>query len=72
MAEKLKECGAFGVSSDEYLNYALENRREWLNKGEAVVEGYLAKYKVEKGERLEQRGKWRKYGDFFNNPKEEK
>jgi hypothetical protein len=23
----LKDCGVFGVSSDEYLNYAMENRR---------------------------------------------
>jgi hypothetical protein len=29
LAKKLKQCGVFGVSSDEYLNYALENRREW-------------------------------------------
>ena len=28
----------FGVSSDEYLNYALENRREWEKKGKAIVE----------------------------------
>lgn len=28
LAKKLEECGVFGVSSDECLNYALENRRE--------------------------------------------
>jgi hypothetical protein len=44
LANKLKECGVFGVSSDEYLNYALENRREWANKGEEVVEKYKEKY----------------------------
>ena len=44
LANKLKECGVFGVSSDEYLNYALENRREWASKGEEVVEKYKAKY----------------------------
>lgn len=44
LANKLKECGVFGVSSDEYLNYALENRREWANKGEEVVEKYIKKY----------------------------
>lgn len=27
LAKKLKECGVFGVSSDEYLNYAQKNRR---------------------------------------------
>jgi len=26
LAKKLKECGVFGVSSDEYLNYATKNR----------------------------------------------
>ena len=29
LARKLKECGVFGVSSAEYLNYAVHNRQEW-------------------------------------------
>ena len=33
----MKECGVFGVSSAEYLNYALANRREWEERGEEVV-----------------------------------
>jgi hypothetical protein len=37
LAKKLKDCGVFGVSSDEYLQYALNNRREWEQKGESVV-----------------------------------
>lgn len=37
LAKKLKECGVFGVSSDEYLNYAEQNRREWELNGKAVV-----------------------------------
>jgi hypothetical protein len=37
LARKLKECGVFGVSSDEYLNYAENNRREWVDRGEEVV-----------------------------------
>jgi class 3 adenylate cyclase len=37
LAKKLKDCGVFGVASDEYLNYAMENRREWEEKGEAFV-----------------------------------
>jgi hypothetical protein len=37
LAKKLKSCGIFGVSSDEYLNYALHNRREWAVRGEKVV-----------------------------------
>ena len=44
LAKKLKECGVFGVSSDEYLNYALENRREWAAKGEDAVERMVKKY----------------------------
>ena len=37
LAKKLKECGVFGVSSDEYLNYAMENRRQWEVFGEKIV-----------------------------------
>jgi hypothetical protein len=37
LAKKLNSCGVFGVSSDEYLTYALQNRREWEIKGESVV-----------------------------------
>jgi 3'5'-cyclic nucleotide phosphodiesterase len=50
LAKKLKECGVFGVSSDEYLNYAMENRREWAMKGEDVVKKMIAKYSTTKGE----------------------
>ena len=38
LAKKLKECGVFGVSSDEYLNYALQNRDEWEERGVAIVQ----------------------------------
>ena len=37
LAKKLKECGVFGVSSDEYLQYALQNRKEWELKGMQIV-----------------------------------
>ena len=43
LAKKLKECGVFGVSSDEYLNYALQNRAEWELKGRDMVEKYIKK-----------------------------
>jgi hypothetical protein len=33
----LKDCGVFGVSSDEYLNYAMKNREEWEIRGHEVV-----------------------------------
>ena len=38
LAKKLKDCGVFGVSSDEYLNYATMNRAEWERRGQAIVE----------------------------------
>jgi hypothetical protein len=41
LAKKLQECQVFGVSSDEYLNYALSNRREWEEKGKSVVQEVL-------------------------------
>jgi len=42
LAKKLKDCGVFGVSSDEYLNYAQQNRREWEAKGKDVVADLVA------------------------------
>lgn len=47
LAQKLAECGVFGVSSDEYLNYAIMNRNEWEKKGKDVVAGYEKKYKLD-------------------------
>ena len=37
LAKKLKQCGVFGVSGDEYLTYALENRNEWSRRGKDLV-----------------------------------
>eukprot|EP00980_Cylindrotheca_fusiformis_P020165 scaffold7242_cov137-Cylindrotheca_fusiformis.AAC.1 len=44
LAKKLYSCGVFGVSSDEYLNYANANRDEWVREGEAIVQQYLDEY----------------------------
>jgi 3'5'-cyclic nucleotide phosphodiesterase len=44
LTKKLKDCGVFGVSSDEYLNYALHNRDEWESKGQNVVQQYLDEF----------------------------
>jgi class 3 adenylate cyclase len=38
LAKKLHDCGVFGVSYHEYLNYAVENRNEWERKGVDIVE----------------------------------
>mmetsp|Transcript_13427 Transcript_13427/g.37784 ORF Transcript_13427/g.37784 Transcript_13427/m.37784 type:complete len:1181 (+) Transcript_13427:148-3690(+) len=37
LSKKLSNCGVFGVSSDEYLNYALRNRKEWEQRGNSIV-----------------------------------
>ena len=47
LAKKLKECGVFGVSSDEYLQYAVKNRNEWETKGQEVVESMVEKIELE-------------------------
>ena len=64
LANKLETCGVFGVSSTEYKLYAEENRREWQEKGQALVEEYVATalekrrkkreaaYKAEKAEKV--------------------
>jgi 3'5'-cyclic nucleotide phosphodiesterase len=37
LAKKLRDCQVFGVSCDEFLNYAEQNREEWGRRGEEVV-----------------------------------
>jgi hypothetical protein len=44
LAKKLDTCGVFGVTSDEFLMYAMANRKEWELKGEQLVQDYLEKY----------------------------
>jgi hypothetical protein len=46
LAKKLKDCGVFGVSSDEYLNYAQKNRQEWERRGQEVVASMIEKAAV--------------------------
>jgi class 3 adenylate cyclase len=58
LAKKLKDCGVFGVSSDEYLDYAIANRTEWEIKGKEIVRDYLMLYKKdESGSNLGLAGK---------------
>jgi hypothetical protein len=37
LASKLRECQVFGVSCDEFLDFATENRKEWSVKGRDIV-----------------------------------
>jgi hypothetical protein len=46
LAERLRECGAFGVSSDEYVTYVEKNREEWQAKGIEVVKQFRAQVEV--------------------------
>jgi len=45
LAKKLKDCGVFGVSSDEYLQYAVQNRKEWDLKGQELVAEMIQSFK---------------------------
>jgi class 3 adenylate cyclase len=47
LAKKLKDCGVFGVSSDEYLNYAMTNRQEWEARGRELVEEMVEQLRSE-------------------------
>jgi 3'5'-cyclic nucleotide phosphodiesterase/Adenylate and Guanylate cyclase catalytic domain len=38
LAKKLKDCGVFGVSSSEYLDYAVRNRNELESRGKSIEE----------------------------------
>lgn len=43
LAKKLKDSGVLGVSSDEYLQYAMKNRAEWSEKADQIVAEMLPK-----------------------------
>ncbi|KAL3937662.1 MAG: hypothetical protein SGBAC_007278 [Bacillariaceae sp.] len=55
LAKKLDECGVFGVSSHEYLNYAEQNRKEWEVKGRSVVAQYIEEIQHETDMALRER-----------------
>ena len=44
LAMQLKDCDAFVVGSDEFLNYALRNRRQFAGQGKEWVANMLAKH----------------------------
>ena len=54
LANKLSECGVFGVASDEYLSYAMRNREEWELRGQEIVTEMLERVsKPESSSRME-------------------
>lgn len=51
LSEKIRDCGVFGPTSDENLNYATNNRNLWVKEGEAITKEMLkraeAHYRLE-------------------------
>jgi len=45
LSKKLHDCGVFGVSSDEDLNYATRNHELWVSQGRKVTEELLQRSK---------------------------
>jgi hypothetical protein len=43
LAKKLKLCADFGVTCDEFLDYAKDNRLEWETKGHEITKMFLEK-----------------------------
>lgn len=64
LAKKLKECGVFGVSSDEYLNYAYvkTNRQEVDGCLDEFVLIFVAFLNVCRCRRTENRNEWKAKG----------
>jgi 3'5'-cyclic nucleotide phosphodiesterase/Adenylate and Guanylate cyclase catalytic domain len=58
LAQKLHECGVFGVTYHEYLSYAQQNRLEWERKGEAIVAEMLAECQKKYGGDAGRRDNW--------------
>eukprot|EP00980_Cylindrotheca_fusiformis_P027395 scaffold20324_cov86-Cylindrotheca_fusiformis.AAC.3 len=52
LAKKLQSCGVSGVSSNEYLNYATQNRDEWSREGNALVLEYVSKFNKKAGRKM--------------------
>jgi hypothetical protein len=57
LAKNLKESGMFGASGDEYLGYAMRNRREWVMRGKQVVEEMNESFDTDEEETFEQEPK---------------
>jgi len=46
LASKMRQCKVFGVSCDELLHNARENRQEWVGKGQAIVADWVSERQV--------------------------
>jgi UDP-N-acetylenolpyruvoylglucosamine reductase len=57
LAKKLKDCNVFGVSSDECLVYAEQNRAEWEVRGEEIVWTQVITGRVHRYLKTQERGR---------------
>merc|ERR1712084_65420 len=48
LSKKLRDCGVFGPTSDENLNYATNNRAMWEKEGEAIVADMIIQVESDK------------------------
>lgn len=47
LSKKLRDCGVFGLTSDENLNYAMQNREMWIERGQEIVMEMLDRARAE-------------------------
>jgi 3'5'-cyclic nucleotide phosphodiesterase/Adenylate and Guanylate cyclase catalytic domain len=71
LAKKLKECGVFGVSSDEFLNYAEQNRCEWAERGQEIVSDLVHEVEDKNEEHEEEMIIFGEDTEDYNNHEEE-
>jgi hypothetical protein len=57
LAKKLKECGVFGTSCDEFVDCALDNHQEWKERGKEIVLEMLAEEEAQEDLGEEDKGK---------------
>ena len=43
LAKMIKACGVFAGSNDESLTHAVQNRKEWEERGQAICRDMLTK-----------------------------
>jgi class 3 adenylate cyclase len=52
LAKKLTTCDMFGVNSEAFLNFAIDNRGEWETKGRSIVNEWIKEMKLDCEEKL--------------------
>jgi hypothetical protein len=47
LAERLQGLEVFGIANNEYLSYAMDNRREWLTQGKEIIKQMVYDFREE-------------------------